>query len=98
MSTSTVDDLIDNAGSGETEQPSGSHRVRQKQIGGADMANIETSINESWQAVTLAKFPDGTVAEVVTYIHGNELQVTIDPPRTHRVTVTVDDKDVYSAH
>lgn len=62
------------------------------------MANIETSINDSWQAVTVVTFPDGEVAEVVTYIHDNELQVTVDRSRSHGTTVTVDDNDVYSVH
>ncbi|OHU47266.1 hypothetical protein BKG82_26810 [Mycobacteroides chelonae] len=61
------------------------------------MANIETYINDSWQAVTLVTFHDGTVAEVVTYIDANDnaLQVTVGQARAHGTTVTVDDNDVY---
>ncbi|MDV3306834.1 hypothetical protein K7Z75_24735 [Mycobacterium avium subsp. hominissuis] len=49
------------------------------------------------QAVTVAQFADGGVAEVVTYVHEDELQVTISTSRGHGATVTVDDADVYRA-
>ncbi|GAB4975594.1 MULTISPECIES: hypothetical protein [Mycobacterium] len=49
------------------------------------------------QAVTVAQFADGAVVEVVTYVHENELQVTISTSRGHGTTVTVDDVDVYRA-
>lgn len=59
--------------------------------------NIASSVNNLGQAVTVVNFPDGGVAEVVTYVHENELQVTIDRSKTHGTTVTVDDNDVYIA-
>ncbi|AOS94914.1 hypothetical protein AN480_28130 (plasmid) [Mycobacterium intracellulare subsp. chimaera] len=59
--------------------------------------NVASSVNNLGQAVTVVTFSDGSVAEVVTYVHENELQVTIDRSRTHGTTVAVDDNDVYIA-
>jgi hypothetical protein len=49
------------------------------------------------QGVTLVTFADGGVAEVVTYVHENELQVTVSTTNKHGTTVTVDDIDVYQS-
>lgn len=49
-------------------------------------------------AVTVVQFPDAGVAEVATYIHENQLQVSVDQSMTHGTTVTVDDTDIYTVH
>ncbi|WP_157931696.1 hypothetical protein [Mycobacteroides abscessus] len=47
------------------------------------------------QGRTVIQFPTGGVAEVVAYVYEGELQVTVNSSKSHGVTVTVDDNDVF---